>query len=168
MRKLASRAVGYLPTETLTDVGETTERNNSSVITLFTIDERRILLTGDAGIPALTNAFGYMESQSSASLPLFLVQVPHHGSRRNVGPTVLNRLLGPVTGATRGQAIVSASEKAPKHPSPKVVNAFRRRGYPVYSTEEQGLCFHNDMPTRPGWTSVAPLPPLDESGEEDD
>jgi len=22
------------------------------------------------------------------------VQIPHHGSRRNVGPTVLNRLLG--------------------------------------------------------------------------
>lgn len=168
VRKLASQAVEYLPIETLTDLGETSESNNSSVITLLTMDGRRLLLTGDAGIPALTNAADYMDTHPSVVLPLKHFQAPHHGSRHNVGPTMLDRLLGPVTSLTRGHGSVSASDKAPKHPSPKVANALLRRGYLTYSTEKNGVRFHNDMPNRPGWTPLSPLPPLDESGEEDD
>ncbi|SRR6266568_1576453 len=169
MHKLASRVVEYLPIETLTDLGETSESNNSSVITLLAIDGQRILLTGDAGIPALTNAADYMEAHASAALPLKHFQVPHHGSRHNVGPAILDRLLGPSTSLTRGDASISASDKAPKHPSPKVANALLRRGYPTYTTEKHGVCFpYGGMPIRPEWTTLAPLPPLDEAQEEDD
>jgi beta-lactamase superfamily II metal-dependent hydrolase len=168
VRKLASRALEYLPIETLTDLGETTERNNSSVITLLIIDGQRVLLTGDAGIPALENAADYLEILASAGIPLALVQAPHHGSRRNVGPTILDRLLGPHTDASRGYAVISASASAPKHPSPKVTNAFLRRGYPACTTEEVGVCFRSGMPIRPGWITATMLPPLDESGEEGD
>jgi beta-lactamase superfamily II metal-dependent hydrolase len=168
VRKLASRAVDYLPIETLTDLGETSESNNSSVITLLAINGQRLLLTGDVGIPALTNAADYMDAHPSATLPLKHFQAPHHGSRHNVGPTILNRILGPHTSLNRGDASISASDKAPKHPSPKVANALLRRGYHCYTTEKMGVRFHEDMPDRPGWVPLSPLPPLDESGEEDD
>lgn len=168
MRMLASRAVDFLPTETLTDLGETTERNNSSVITLLTIAGQRVLLTGDAGIPALMDAADYLDTLPTAGVPFALFQAPHHGSRRNVGPTILNRLLGHQNGVTRGEAIISASDKAPKHPSPKVANALLRRGYSVYTNENTHICFPNGVPTRQGWLTATPLPPLDESGEEDD
>src|SRR6266487_3574756 len=158
VRKLASRAVDYLPIETLTDLGETSESNDSSVITLLTIDGQRLLLTGDAGIPALTNAADYMETHPSAALPLRHFQAPHHGSRHNVGPTILDRLLGPKTSLTRGEASISASDKAPKHPSPKVANALLRRGYTTYTTERAGVCFPDGMAIRPGWSTAIPLP----------
>lgn len=168
VRKLARIAVDHLPFETLTDLGETSERNNSSVITLLAIDGQRLLLTGDAGIQALTNAADYLETLPSAGLPFALIQVPHHGSRHNVGPTILNRLLGPETSLMRAEAIISASDKAPKHPSPKVANAFLRRGYPAHTTEKAGVCFPNDVPIRPDWSPSTPLPALDEGAEEDD
>ncbi|HET9898478.1 MAG TPA: hypothetical protein VFQ44_26410 [Streptosporangiaceae bacterium] len=168
VRKLARQTLDHLPVETLTDLGETSERNNSSVITLLTVDGERVLLTGDAGIPALTYAADYLELLPSTSLPLAVFQAPHHGSRHNVGPSILNRILGLETYLKRGEAIISASDKAPKHPSPKVVNALMRRGYETLTTEKAGICFPNQMPSRPGWSRAIPLLPLDESGEEDD
>jgi len=168
VRKLASQALEYLPIETLTDLGEVSESNNSSVITLLAIDHQRFLFTGDAGIPALTNATDYMDTYPSSGLPLKQFQAPHHGSHCNLGPTILDRLLGPPTSSTRGHGIISASDKAPKHPSPKVANALRRRGYPAYTTEKGGVHHGEGVPTRPGWFPLTPLPPLDESGEDDD
>lgn len=50
------RVLTALPPETLDNLGETTARNNRSVITQLTVDGRRLLFTGDAGIPALDNA----------------------------------------------------------------------------------------------------------------
>jgi len=168
VRKLARIAVDHLPFETLTDLGETSERNNSSVITLLAIDGQRLLLTADAGIPALTNAADCLETLPSSGLPLALAQVPHHGSPHNVGPTILNRLLGPETSLIRAQAIISASDRAPKHPSPKVANAFLRRGYPAHTTEKAGVCFPSGVAIRPGWSLSTPLPALDEGGEDGD
>ncbi len=86
----------WLLVETLTDDGETGPRNNSSVITLLHVGGERMLFTGDAGIPALTAAASYYETifGSFPAAPLTFFQTPHHGSRRNVGPTLLNRLLG--------------------------------------------------------------------------
>lgn len=144
--------------ETLTDDGVTTPENNSSVILLLQLQGRRLLLTADAGAPALHAAVEYLEA-TGLSGDLDLIQVPHHGSRRNVGPTILTRLLGPYPQEPRMSAIVSASKDAPKHPSRQVTNAFRRRGAPVTSTEGRAICHRSlDTPTRHGWSSVEPLP----------
>src|SRR5206468_1172024 len=54
---LLDGALGMLPfEETLTDLGETDPRNETSVITLLQVDGHRLLFTGDAGQRALIAA----------------------------------------------------------------------------------------------------------------
>lgn len=160
---LASASEKLLPEslhiETLTDAGETSPQNNTSAITLLRVGEHVALLTADAGIPALERAADRLEALGVGAGMLDFVQVPHHGSRRNVGPTVLNRLLGPKgTDSRVGTAFVSASKDAPKHPAKKVTNAFLRRGYPVHGTEGQTKRHHRNAPTRSGWSASAAYP----------
>jgi beta-lactamase superfamily II metal-dependent hydrolase len=159
----ARRVLGSLPEETLDDTGETTPRNNTSVITQLNVDDRRLLLTGDAGIPALNNALDFTDLYGLGAAPLQFSQAPHHGSRCNVSPKLLDRLLAGQDDVT---AYVSASDSDPDHPSAKVTNALLRRGCRVYTTEDGGKCHRHDTPPRDGWVAVQPLPPLAEDDED--
>jgi len=161
-KALLRRALDALPAEiTFDDEGGTTARNNSSVILLLDLEGEAVLLTGDAGVPALERALDYRDAVG-LDRALSLVQAPHHGSRHNVSSALLDRLLGPEGG---GSCFVSASDLAPKHPAKRVANAFRRRGYLVYTTEQSQLAHLVGTPTRSGWGPATPLPPLDESDE---
>ncbi|MFH2050930.1 MAG: MBL fold metallo-hydrolase [bacterium] len=148
--------------ETLGDDGETTAENNTSAVVLITFNDKHLLFTGDAGIPALTaaadeiDALGFFRPDH-----LRFIQVPHHGSRRNVGPTILNRIVGPKLAkeTARMTAFVSVSKGAgEKHPSKKVTNAFRRRGAPVHSTQGTAKWHHFEAPTRGTYSTSDPLP----------
>ncbi|MEV0555208.1 hypothetical protein AB0I27_17345 [Streptomyces sp. NPDC050597] len=165
MRKMLEAAKKLVPetwyAETLRNDGKTTAANNASVITFLEVDGRKLLLTGDAGIPALTRAVDALETKGFQPTGLNFVQVPHHGSRNNVGPAVLDRLLGtPAEGVTRGTAYVSAPKKNPedRHPAKKVTNAFLRRGYPVFGTQGRAILYSWDAPQRAGYGPVEPLP----------
>jgi beta-lactamase superfamily II metal-dependent hydrolase len=147
--------------ETLRDDGETRPSNNSSVISLLDVDGHRALLTADAGIPALERALAVLEGEGFAAGDLQFVQVPHHGSRRNVGPTVLDRMLGAKgQTSTRAVAFVSAPAKNPdhKHPAKKVTNAYHRRGYGVHATQGVNKWHHRDAPARADYTASEPIP----------
>jgi len=160
----------YYPSETLTDEGETGPRNNSSVITLLRIDDDRLLFTGDAGIPALEAAADEYESQIGEfnRFRLGFVQVPHHGSRRNVGPTILNRILGTAETpfSSNIPAFISSAKADEKHPSPKVTNAFGRRGCIVCASEGQSISYRPGMQPRPGWYPMQGTPPLSEDDDD--
>lgn len=158
------RKLPNLPLETLTDEGDVSGRNNSSVVTLLEVDGYRTLFTGDAGADALNRAADEYESVIGPfiSYPLTKFQVPHHGSRRNVGPTILDRILGPKGSEAKGHAYISSAKIDKKHPSPKVVNAARRRGYPALATEGQSIRTGHQQPNRAGWIAVEPIPPLAE------
>ncbi len=145
--------------ETLDDSGETSAENNSSVILLVTVGESRLLFTGDAGIPALTAAVDFANSRGIDLATLAFLQVPHHGSKRNIGPTILSRILAPT-------AFISASRNgSPKHPAKKVVNALIRRNAKVYATQGKGLCHPRCVVPRPGWSSAQALPFYDQVEE---
>ena len=147
--------------ETLGDDGVTSPVNNSSAIVRFDWNDRVNLLTGDAGIPALEAALDNLEAGGFQPAELTFVQVPHHGSKRNVGPTVLDRLLGPRRADDNPDrsAFVSAAKKGePKHPAKKVANAFRRRGTKVHATQGTTKLHHNNAPPRPGWSASTELP----------
>lgn len=134
-----------LDIETLTDSGETSAENNSSAIVQLILNGTRSVLTADAGIPALDHAADYLDLTGRTPESLQLVQVPHHGSKRNVGPSILDRLLGTKLG--RDDLLrPAAPEGAPKHPARQVTNAFRRRGTPVYATQGNNLRLDYNAP----------------------
>jgi beta-lactamase superfamily II metal-dependent hydrolase len=176
LTRLAEAVRGMLPEdhlrETLTDGGDTSPQNNSSAICLLEVDGQLSLLTADAGMPALERATAQLEAVGFVPGQLKFIQVPHHGSKRNVGPTVLDRLLGPkgkTTEQSHATAFVSAApDGQPKHPHKKVTNAFTRRGYRVHGTQGTKKWQHYNAPPRPTWSASVPLPHYDEVEDDDD
>ena len=170
--KEAARALETWFEETLADPEDdaTSAENNSSVVLLFELDGRRLLFTADAGVPALTEAANRAEALDIDLRSIKFIQVPHHGSKRNVGPTILNRIIGPIKPSKESYdktAYVSASKGGqPKHPAKKVVNAFKRRGAEVFATQGIALCYRSsDAPQRENWNAATPLPFYNEVDE---
>ncbi len=155
-REVISYVGEKLDIETLDDSGSTSAENNSSVILLLRLEERNFLLTGDAGMPALSAAADFAEAAGLDLSSLSLLQVPHHGSQHNVGPTILNRIKG------RLAYISAPKEGDPKHPSRKVVNALIRRGSGVHTTQGIPKVHYYGAPERDGWVTSDPLPFFDE------
>ncbi len=145
----------------ISDDGQTSAKNNSSVITQLIVDGCRMVFTADAGIQALEQAAEQIECCYSGA-ELKLIQIPHHGSKRNIGLTVLNRLIGPPVehGVQRGVIAVASTSKAgePKHPRKAVLNAFNHRGARVLVTRGQGIMHYHNSPGRAGWSSLDPEP----------
>ena len=143
----------------LDDEDTTSAKNNSSAITLLAVEGRYLLFTGDAGITALTHAADEFDKIKNDA-ELRLIQIPHHGSRRNVGPTILNRLVGtPLLQGTQRSisAIASTAKKGePKHPRKAVMNAFTHRGVSAVATRGRTICYSHDAPGREGWSPVKP------------
>jgi len=163
IKRAAASVAETFGIETLSDDDcKTSASNNSSAVLLLSVGGRHMLLTADAGIEALTNVADVLDAQPWYSTDnLRFVQVPHHGSRRNVGPTILDRLLGPKQAeeSFRRRAFVSAAVNGePKHPSRRVTNAFRRRGSPVVATQGESICHFHDAPARAGWGPANALP----------
>ena len=147
--------------ETLKEDGETSVRNESSAVLLGILpNDHRVLLTGDAGIQALTNAYEYALSNKYDLQKCQFIQMPHHGSRRNVSPDLLDKLLGPILpegSPAKKTSFVNTSKGSPEHPKKSVVNAFIRRGVKVITTKGYRICYRSGYSPRVGWGSVQPL-----------
>ena len=145
--------------DALDDEDTTSAKNNSSAITLLRADGRYLLFTADAGINALTYAADELDSIMNGG-GLRFIQIPHHGSRRNVGPTVLNRLVGRPVAEDQKRSIsaIASTAKAgePKHPRKAVMNAFTHRGANAVATRGAAIRHSHDAPERKGWTTVTP------------
>ncbi|MDD4910646.1 hypothetical protein BU251_09025 [Candidatus Velamenicoccus archaeovorus] len=155
--------------ETLADPqeNETSAENNSSVILLLQVEGKKFLFTGDAGIEALSGAIKKAVSLGIDLKTLNFIQVPHHGSKHNIGPSLLDSIVGEKLQepAHLKTAFVSSPKDGdPKHPSRKVVNAFMRRGAKVLATKESTKCHFDNAPDR-GWVKAEPLPFYDEVAE---
>lgn len=137
--------------ETLTEDGETSAENNSSAIVLLEFNSQKYLFTGDAGIEALNSVIEYSANNSIDISNIEFMQVPHHGSHRNISPSILDSI-------KCDAAFVSAAKEAPKHPAKKVVNAYIRRGAKVFSTEGITKWHHNNAPAREGFSTAEQLP----------
>jgi beta-lactamase superfamily II metal-dependent hydrolase len=147
--------------ETLRDDGVTSASNESSVILAANDGGKRYFLTGDAGQNALRWAADYADTIGFPLQSFTFFQVPHHGSRRNVGPTILNRLIGPIRpqGTQSFTAYVSAPKDDENHPRKVVKNAFTRRGGQVFITCGDSKIFYGGFPRRVGYypATVEPL-----------
>lgn len=135
--------------ETLAEDSVTSASNESCVVQYAVLGGKPVLLTADVGPIGLTEAANYA-GQLGLLRPKF-VQVPHHGSRHNVTPTVLNMWLGDKQpqGTVIGSAFCSVGSNKDDYPRKQVTNAFMRRGFKVYSTRTTWLS-HYDGPGHPG------------------
>jgi beta-lactamase superfamily II metal-dependent hydrolase len=134
----------------------TSASNETSVVQYAELEGQCLLLTADVGPEGLTEAADY-----AATLGLkypTMMQIPHHGSRRNVTPNVLDRWIGGrvAKGAVVGSAFCSIGDGKDEYPRGQVNNAFLRRGYPVYVTRGNSIMYHSG--SKRGWGSVTPLP----------
>lgn len=150
--------------ETLREDVKTSAINETSTVLYANLDGNGVLLTGDAGIRALNKAADYSELIGIDLRKASFQQIPHHGGRHNVSPSVLDRIVGEKIeeGVKPNKSVfVSVSAKSPRHPKKAVTNAYKRRGAKVFSTE--GITKHHfkDMPDR-GWTKAQELPFYDE------
>lgn len=138
--------------ETLAEDSITSASNESCVVQYAVLGDKPVLLTADVGPIGLTEAANYA-AQLGLNRPKF-VQVPHHGSRHNVTPSVLNTWLGPKQpqGAVIGSAFCSVGSNKDDYPRKQVTNAFMRRGFKVYSTRTKWLSHYNG----PGHTGMVP------------
>ena len=143
-------------TELLAETCESSSENEASIVLYTECDGKGILLTGDAGVRALTGAINHLQEKASVDLrKIKFLQIPHHGSRNNVNPSILNNLLGNAVPKDsyrpQKQAIISATDVSDDHPSGIVVNAAIRRNWRVYITGQNAIRFGINISTLPGW-----------------
>lgn len=135
----AKSVLEYWDIETLASDTETSASNESCVVQYAVLEDKGVLLTADVGPIGLAEAADY-GAQLGLNRPRF-VQVPHHGSRHNVTPSVLDRWLGPKQpqGTVVGTAFCSVGSNKHDYPRAQVKNAFMRRGFKVYSTRTKWI-----------------------------
>ncbi len=123
--------------ESLTEWGEVTAEMESSVVMYGAIGGEGILLTGNAGIKALSNAAAFAERESlfvPSNLKFF--QVPNRGDANHLSPSVLDRIVGTkLISRESGSQVCAFLSASPKHgglPHEAVTSALSRRGVSVF------------------------------------
>jgi beta-lactamase superfamily II metal-dependent hydrolase len=143
--------------ERLKDGGITSASNESSVVMFGSFETGNVLLTGDAGVCGLTWAADWADHLELTLQQFSFVQIPHHGSRRNVGPTILTRLIGnklQEQGPPKFTAFVSAPKDDDKHPRKIVLNAFKRRGANIFASQGTNIIHYGGFPKRNGYSNL--------------
>jgi len=148
----------------------TAAENETSTVLHGQFGAQSVLLTGDAGVNALRWSNNFATSIGIDLSAVSLIQVPHHGSRSNVSPSILDLLLGPkvpLGTPTKRWAVVSAPKDDEKHPRKMVMNAFLRRATPVCKTQGVYYRHYSGMPTRPNEIPAVPFDFFDKVEEYD-
>lgn len=74
------------------DEEETSPINETSVVLLLELGEEKLLFTGDSGKKGLNEALDFYENKFGGNVnDITLVQLPHHGSRKNINPDIISR-----------------------------------------------------------------------------
>ncbi|ATG21073.1 competence protein ComEC [Ralstonia pickettii] len=136
----------------------TSSENEMSVVQYALINNRKILLTGDAGRQALGEAADYAPAVGLALPGIHDFQVPHHGGRHNVDTAILDRWLGPrhttQPAVTTWRAVCSSAKADEDHPRKSVVRAMLHRGAWFGATEGNAILLANGI-SRSGWSGIA-------------
>jgi beta-lactamase superfamily II metal-dependent hydrolase len=134
------------PCPIVDEENETSATNNSSVILQITArNADKYLFTGDAGVLALED----VETRNSLER-IFLLQVPHHGSRRNLSSRLIQTM--------SPQTCYISAEGTIKHPRRALVNCLKRHGAKVYCTKDGNKWHHRgNFPNRDGYSTATPI-----------
>ncbi len=115
--------------------------NNSSIILLIEGYGKKYLFTGDAGKRAIRDAITIRDISN-----LTWLDVPHHGSRRNLDSEIINHLAP--------QVAYISSPGTTKHPRKSIIKALQKTGTIVYSTCRHGSICQGDWYTRPDFRAI--------------
>lgn len=144
--------------ETLREDISTSAENEMSIILLGLMDDEKFLLTGDAGVKALRYAIDYYRYYYGKVITgdIKFMQIPHHGGRHNVSPSILNELIGNKVDMRidRGITAYASAAENSDHPYKMVVNAYLRRGAKVMKTSGNSIRYQKSMPARYGYSSI--------------
>lgn len=114
--------------------------NLTSTIMYFEIDGSKFLFTGDAGKGSLLQAIKHAQTNNLTLNDLNLLDVPHHGSKRNLNSNILKYIKAKF-------AFISAPGTI-KHPAKKVTNALIKNGMDVYVASKLKLSHRQNAPDR--------------------
>lgn len=146
--------------EALPNDALTSAKNDSSAVLYGDFEGHGVLLTGSAGIAALTAAARCAEGMG-IHLPssLRMLQVPHFGHRNHLSTQVLDRIVGVRQSREECRytktAFVSVPAAAPQGAERVVADALARRGMKTFATRGTSLHHAHDMPVR-DWRPAQP------------
>jgi beta-lactamase superfamily II metal-dependent hydrolase len=149
----------------------TSRENEMSIVQYAKLNGERLVLTADAGRETLAEAAEYAPWANLFLPGVDRMQVPHHGSRRNVSSEILDTWLGPklpeqpAVGSGSFNAFISSAKDDPHHPRKSVIRGFQHRGANVFATEGSTISTQSGAPSRPGWTGITALEYPDEQEE---
>lgn len=114
MKKLVRYIRGFMPWQN----EDTSPINETSIVSLLCLPDKNYLLTGDAGRISLEEALKYKSSNYQiASSQICVMQLPHHGSRKNVSPELIKQI-----GAKEYIISCPPNGLEAHHPSRRMVN----------------------------------------------
>ncbi len=97
---------------------ETSPINETSIVSMLCLPDKNYLLTGDAGRKCLEESLNYKSTcYSLENEPINVMQLPHHGSRKNVSPGLIRRI-----GAKEYIISCPPNGLESHHPSRRLVN----------------------------------------------
>jgi competence protein ComEC len=99
--------------------------NNASVVLLYVRGGRRVLLTGDAGVPAEEEILSRIGTPPRVDV----LKVGHHGSRTSSGADFVSAF------APRAALLSCGRRNRFHHPSPETLSTLSRLGVPVFRTD---------------------------------
>jgi len=143
---------GLKPCEVVDEINDASPENlTATVIELTDSKNRRYLLTSDAGV----ESFDDMEQNGFDSENLFIVQLPHHGGRRNISTDWISKF-------APNMYLISA-EGNEKHPRKAVLSCIKKNltDCKIYSTHKNKstLSYTTNQDVFPDrkWKSADPL-----------
>ena len=124
------------------DGEQTSEINQTSIIIALVLGDFKILFTGDAGKEAINAALDLWEEVGNMASSFSVVQLPHHGSRKNIDPYIINRL-------NAKKFIISCPQEgiAEGHPSRRLINKILELtpNAEIYKTAGHNFVFHKGI-----------------------
>jgi len=134
------------PCPIVDEENSTSATNNSSVILEISAGGKRYLFTGDAGVQAFEDVETRLNLEG-----IHWLDVPHHGSRRNLTSTLINTMSPEI-------CYISANGGT-KHPRRALVNCLKKHGAKVYGTNKSGNIWYHpgDFPSRSDYSALEEL-----------
>lgn len=121
---------------------ETAEINQTSLIMALHLGDTKVLFTGDAGKVAIKEALRFYKSIGGNPKDFTIVQLPHHGSRKNIDPEIINEFGNP-------DYIISCPPdgEAEGHPSRRLINKILELNpkASIYMTKSKNFIFRKNV-----------------------